>query len=1280
MTPAIPRITLALLLLTSLLPAAAQQPDSAQPASTSAPATRPIRALLITGGCCHEYDRQKLILTRGISARANVVWTVVHQGGTSTDTKIPFYNDPSWADGFDIVVHNECFADVKDPDFVDGILRPHQQGTPAILIHCAMHCYRVGDDRWFEFCGVQSPGHGPHYSYAIDNLQPDNPIMAGFGERFVVPKGELYHAAKVFDTATPLASARRQDNNEPQVCVWTNNYRGTKVFATTVGHYSETMAEPVYLDMLTRGLLWATGRSPDQHFAPATPEQDQQVRALITAPLNDNSPVLTQGCCGEGNLVFNRKATASSEETPKNNLAGRAVDGRLDTRWCAAGPAAGETLTLDMETPQSIRNIRIHWEQPQTAYRYSLAASADGSAWTTLADHSENQRRNGLSTDAVKADNVRWLRITFLGSNGGGWGSIREVEASAGDLPPLPPGLTAGDESSASTADVKSPAGFRSTVFAAPPEVTYPVCLTTSPAGEVFVGVDEQGSLGKDPGRGKVVRCIDTDGDGKADRFNDFARMDHPRGLVWDNGSLWVLHPPFLSVFRDLNADGTADESQVLIEGISTEEVEKRGADHTTNGIRLGIDGWIYIAVGDFGFQKAVGRDGTTLGRRGGGVVRVRPDGTEMEFFSWGQRNIVDIAIDPFLNVFTRDNTNDGGGWDIRLSHVMQSANYGYPSQYINFTQEIMPPLADYGGGSGCGALYFQDARWPQSHNDILLTCDWGRSEVFSHRLPRHGATFDAQQDTFLNIPRPTDADADASGRLFVSSWKNGGFSFDRPDVGFVALITPEEFIPRPAPVFSELSDEQLVAALTHPADAGRLHAQREILRRPSITAAPLVAAARNTASPAYARVAALWTLRQKDWDGFRSAFTTLLIDPLLREHAIRAATDRRSQLDKALFSPIFSKLDDPDPRVQAAAITALGRYADTRAASGLLLAAVRTEPPVEGHADAWRNPDPGRVLQHLAVQALVDLQAVDTCLAAIGTPLELPALAALQRIHQPATVDGLFQKLGTTWDLRRRSDLWTALIRLYHREGEFTAESPKWWGTRPDTSGPYYDRQKWSESDRIAAAVKTALQDGNEAQKAELLAILKRHVVNLDGVSEQAAAMVADKPIELPKADPGDPNLIANLPWEQVLARTLAAGAGDPEKGQLLFRQQACINCHSFANGQQPRGPHLVDITKRYKREELIESIVQPSRRIAQGFDTWAIAMESGQVHTGFIVLESAETVTLRDTTGIARDLIQDEIEDRVRQEISVMPAGIVGNLTPQQLADLLAWLDTLH
>lgn len=1310
---------------------------------------RPIQALLVTGGCCHDYERQKLILTRGISARADVRWTVVHQGGTTTDTKIPLYDDPNWADGFDIVVHNECFAHVTDKEFVDRILKPHKEGLPAILIHCAMHCYRVDDDRWFEFCGVQSPGHGPHYSYTINNEKPDHPIMASFGERFVVPKGELYHAAKVFDTATPLAIANRQDNDEPQVCIWTNNYHGTKVFATTVGHYNETMVEPAYLDMMTRGLLWAVGRDSEKDFTPITPQIDQEIRALVTAKIEKNSPVLTQGCCGEGNHVFNKPAKATSEETSKDNFAKNAVDGRLDTRWCANGGQAGEAITIDMETRQSIRNVRLHWESKNTAYQYTIESSADGSDWTMLADQSTNTKPRGLSVDEVKTDDARFLKVTFKGSNGGGWGSIWEIEAYPGELPLLPEGVAGGAEGSASIEDVKAPEGFDVSLFAGPPQVTYPVCITTSIDGEVFVGVDEQGSLGKDLGRGKVVRCIDTDGDGKADKFNDFAKMDHPRGLIWDNGSLWVLHPPFLTVFRDTNGDGTSDESEVLIEGISTEEVNKRGADHTTNNIRMGIDGWIYIAVGDFGFNKAVAKDGTTLSKRGGGVVRIRPEGTEMEVFSWGQRNIVDIAIDPLMNIFTRDNTNDGGGWDIRLSHVMQTANYGYPSQYINFTEEIMRPLADYGGGSGCGAHYFQDDRWPAPYNNMLLTCDWGRSEVFSHHLPTNGATFAAQQDTFLKIPRPTDADADAMGRLFVTSWKNGGFSFERPDVGFVAMITPENFVAHPVTDLKNVTDAALVQLLRSPSDAVRLSVQSELVRRvrrvgpvsnasagppngasgnggparlisrlshPTLTFATahssqvsnlksqipegLVELAKDRTASLNSRIAAVWTLRQADWNAFKAAFGSLLIGADLREHVIRAVADRRTQIDKDLSSPIFSKLDDNNPRVRAAAVVAMGRMGEGRAARQLLALTstasgrasglrgshdmtrgADAQPLAEeGSKDAWRTADAGRVLPHLAVQALVDIHAVDACLAAVTRPGRNGAIAALKRMHDPAVVDGLFKILSTSRDESLRRDVWTTLIRLHHREGEFTVDSPKWWGTRPDTTGPYYDRQKWTESDRIAEAIKVAMTEGDPSLKAHLTEQLKKHVVNLDGLDAVDVAMKEEeKAILLPKADPNDPDAIANLAFDVVTARASAA-PGNAENGGLLFRQQSCINCHTFANGQQPRGPHLVDIGKRYKRAELIESIVQPNKKIAQGFDTWAIAMQDGKVFTGFVVLESAETVTLRDATGVSHELIQDQIEDRVKQEISMMPMGIVGNLSPEQLSDLIAWLESLR
>ena len=67
--------------------------------------------------------------------------------------------------------------------------------------------------------------------------------------------------------------------------------------------------------------------------------------------------------------------------------------------------------------------------------------------------------------------------------------------------------------------------------------------------------------------------------------------MDRPRGLIYDNGTLWVLHPPHLTVYHDDDRDGVADREKRLITGISTDYVAKRGADHTTNGIRMGIDG-----------------------------------------------------------------------------------------------------------------------------------------------------------------------------------------------------------------------------------------------------------------------------------------------------------------------------------------------------------------------------------------------------------------------------------------------------------------------------------------------------------------------------------------------------------------------------------------------------------------------------------------------------------------------------------------------------------------
>jgi len=230
--------------------------------AAAAEAAKPLEVLYITGGCCHDYDGQKKVITEGLASRAKINCTVVHEGGASTGHKVSIYSKPDWSKGYDVVFHNECFADVKDPEFLKQIVAEHEKGTPAVLMHCAMHCYRAGNDDWFKFCGIQSPGHGAHYEYTA-NLIAEHPILKGLPKEWKIPNEELYYCDKVFDTAKPLAEAMSRERKTKQTIIWTNQYGKARVFGTTIGHYTPTVEMPQFLDMMTRGTLWAAGKLQD---------------------------------------------------------------------------------------------------------------------------------------------------------------------------------------------------------------------------------------------------------------------------------------------------------------------------------------------------------------------------------------------------------------------------------------------------------------------------------------------------------------------------------------------------------------------------------------------------------------------------------------------------------------------------------------------------------------------------------------------------------------------------------------------------------------------------------------------------------------------------------------------------------------------------------------------------------------------------------------------------------------------------------------------------------
>ena len=223
-----------------------------------------LRAALVTGGCCHNYKFQSQAITQAISKVAEVNWTVLHDPRTGTRGEIDLYKDPNWAKAFDVVIHNECFADTDDPGYIRRITDAHKAGTPALVIHCAMHTYRkAAIDDWREFLGVTSTRHDHMAKYPVKAADPSHPIIKDFPEQWITPADELYIIDKVWPGTKALATSVSERDGKAHPVVWVNQFGKARVFGTTFGHSDETFRDPVFLNLLSRGFLWATGTLPD---------------------------------------------------------------------------------------------------------------------------------------------------------------------------------------------------------------------------------------------------------------------------------------------------------------------------------------------------------------------------------------------------------------------------------------------------------------------------------------------------------------------------------------------------------------------------------------------------------------------------------------------------------------------------------------------------------------------------------------------------------------------------------------------------------------------------------------------------------------------------------------------------------------------------------------------------------------------------------------------------------------------------------------------------------
>ena len=251
------------LILALLISAAGYSAVADGESAQRAPADqRAIRALYVTGGGFHDFVTQETIVPPGLAKRVPIEWTVDHTAGKATDVMIERHKTTEWTKAFDVVVYNMSFSHVVDVEWIERLAGAHRSsGVPAVILHGAVHSYRRSESKaWGELMGAFSMRHDRQRPLTVEVVAKDHPVMQDFPAKWKTIDEELYELVRVWPGMTPLAEAFSVETKQRYPVIWVNTHGKARVFVTSLGHNNDMMANPVYLDLVSRGLLWTLGR------------------------------------------------------------------------------------------------------------------------------------------------------------------------------------------------------------------------------------------------------------------------------------------------------------------------------------------------------------------------------------------------------------------------------------------------------------------------------------------------------------------------------------------------------------------------------------------------------------------------------------------------------------------------------------------------------------------------------------------------------------------------------------------------------------------------------------------------------------------------------------------------------------------------------------------------------------------------------------------------------------------------------------------------------------
>jgi len=483
------------------------------------------------------------------------------------------------------------------------------------------------------------------------------------------------------------------------------------------------------------------------------------------------------------------------------------------------------------------------------------------------------------------------------------------------------------------------PPGFEIQLAACEPDIIKPMNLAFDDRGRLFVTQSEEypypAKAGANP-RDVVKRFEDFGPDGRARRVSTAVDgLNIPIGILATGDGLLVQSIPKIWRCVDADGDGRAERRDPLYGDFGFQDTHGM-----TNAFTPWVDGWIYACHGFANRSAVSGSDGQVMSLHSGNVYRMRPDGSRVEQFTHGQVNPFGLAFDPTGNLFSADCHSKPamlllrGGW----YPTFDGAHDG-----LGVAPGIMQHQHNSSGIAGI--VYYAAAHFPAAYHGTIFMGNPVTGRINHDRLDVHGSSYKAvEQPDFLKCEdpwfRPVDLKLAPDGSIYVADFYNRiighyevpldhpGRDRTRGRIWRIVYKGEGSVAPRPMPDLTRLGAEELVTVLKDENLTVRVRATNQLADRVGKAALAPLRKLFGAESAASQRGHGLWVLERLG--GLEETILRQAADDpdrLVRVHALKVVAERKAWSFEADL--VRGKLKDPDGFVRRAAVEALGLHPD---------------------------------------------------------------------------------------------------------------------------------------------------------------------------------------------------------------------------------------------------------------------------------------------------------------------------------------------------------------